>query len=180
MKIGFVFILFFIAGAICAYTGCYFDSGFGRLMCTGVSYTQNADALSSANATNHSANVSISPGVNASNSSNLTNQTHTIGTNNSIRIIVNSNNSNLTNLTNITGNSNNLTLIVNAPPAAHKTTEQCAPARAQDWSAFCAILQSQGMVIDCLHANEASKNEILDRLVNSVQSYQARCLRGEW
>ena len=58
------------------------------------------------------------------------------------------------------------------------TKKDCLNERKRDWQSYCAILWSQGMLIDCDNANTKSKDEILDRLANSTQSEQYRCLRG--
>lgn len=60
-----------------------------------------------------------------------------------------------------------------------RTAAQCTWARAKDWEAYVNIAASERMFIDYSNPNQNAKNAILNNLVNSSQSYQARCLRGE-
>jgi hypothetical protein len=60
-----------------------------------------------------------------------------------------------------------------------RTAAECSAARAKDWEIYCAIVRQEGFEIDCVNANVKAKNEILDNLAEGLQSWQAKCLRGE-
>jgi hypothetical protein len=72
----------------------------------------------------------------------------------------------------------NKTIPVVVAPIYKRTIQQCSEARAKDWEVYCQVLHSQGFEIDCVNANVASKEEILDNLMEGAQSAQMKCLMG--
>ena len=54
----------------------------------------------------------------------------------------------------------------------------CQNERAKDWDAYCAIVHTQGMEIDCYNANKEAKRAILNTLAKQRGSQQYRCAYG--